>query len=263
MEPDLDSIKAYWNKQPCNIKHSNKKIGTKGFFEDCEKKKAFVEPDTIPFAQYEKYKGKNVLEVGVGIGTEMMRFLNHEPSHYKGIDLSEESINIARQRLKVYEKDQEMISCENAETFCPEKYKSYFDLVYSFGVIHHSPNPLTILKNAYKMLKPGGELKIMIYHKNSVKGLFLKDEHVTVEAQKGCPLAYTYSKEEAMDLVHSASFEIEDIQIKHIFAYHIEEYKKGNYVKDKYFKHWPESVFQELSNLMGWHLLITARKPKE
>lgn len=65
----VEKSKEFWNRQPCNIRHSNKGI-SKEFFDDITKKRYYVEPHILKFIDFEKWKNKDVLELGCGIGTE-------------------------------------------------------------------------------------------------------------------------------------------------------------------------------------------------
>ena len=71
----MNKIIEYWNNRPCNIKHSDKEIGTKEYFDEVEKKKYLIEPHILDFADFPKWKDKKVLEVGCGIGTASISFL--------------------------------------------------------------------------------------------------------------------------------------------------------------------------------------------
>jgi 2-polyprenyl-3-methyl-5-hydroxy-6-metoxy-1,4-benzoquinol methylase len=70
----FDTIKNYWNNQPCNIKHSSKPFASREYFDDVEKKKYFVEPHIPEFAEFDRWKDKEVLELGCGIGTDSINF---------------------------------------------------------------------------------------------------------------------------------------------------------------------------------------------
>lgn len=71
---DLSEVAGYWNRRPCNIRHSTAEVGTKQYFEEVEARKYFVEPHIPKFADFSKWKGKKVLEIGCGIGTDTMNF---------------------------------------------------------------------------------------------------------------------------------------------------------------------------------------------
>ena len=72
-----NKIKNYWNNRPCNIKHSSKKFLSKEYFDEIEHKKYFVEPHIPSFADFKKWNGKKVLEIGCGIGTDSINFVRN------------------------------------------------------------------------------------------------------------------------------------------------------------------------------------------
>jgi SAM-dependent methyltransferase len=133
-----------------------------------------------------------------------------------------------------------------------------YDLVYSWGVIHHSPDPGKIIREARNYIKPGGTLKLMVYAKDSWKNYMIEAGLDQPEAQYGCPIAYTYTKQELVDLI-GTGFEIESIVQDHIFPYQVEPYKQGQYIKQPWFESMPEEMFKTLERGLGWHLMLTAK----
>ena len=67
-------VRRYWDARPCNIRHSPKPVGSKEYFDEVEARKYFVEPHIPGFAEFERWRGKRVLEVGCGIGTDSINF---------------------------------------------------------------------------------------------------------------------------------------------------------------------------------------------
>ena len=95
----LDDVRSYWNRRPCNILHSMKEVGTREYFDEVEQRKYFVEPHIPGFAQFDRWKGKRVLEVGCGLGTDGINFAR-AGADYWAIDLSDASLALARKRLR-------------------------------------------------------------------------------------------------------------------------------------------------------------------
>lgn len=251
----INEVYNFWNERPCNIRHSNKEIGTKEYFEEVSKRKYIVEPHIIDFANFKQYDGKDVLEVGCGIGTAAQSFIENG-ANYTGIDLSDRSIEIAKQRLSIFNLNGTLFQANIEELNNIENKE--FDLIYSFGVLHHTPNIDIAIRNIFKMLKVGGEFKLMLYAKNSLKNFEIQDGLDQYEAQNGVPIANVYTNDE----IHSILKDFKNISIKqtHIFPYKIEEYKKYIYEKKDYFKHMPQDVFNCLEKNLGWHLCITCNK---
>jgi SAM-dependent methyltransferase len=98
---NLEDVKAYWNSRPCNIRHSSKPIGTKEYFDEVEAKKYKVEPHIPRFAEFEKWKGKHVLEIGCGIGTDTVNFMRSGVESLMAVDLSIKSLELTSRRLFV------------------------------------------------------------------------------------------------------------------------------------------------------------------
>ena len=255
MTQDINtSVLKFWDDRPCNIRHSDKQVGTKEYFEEVTRRKYFVESHILDFADFEAYRGKAVLEVGCGIGTAAQSFME-AGADYTGIDVSPKSIALAQVRAKVFGLTGELLTGDIQTLTFPDKQ---FDLVYSFGVLHHIADLGSALKNIHAMLKPGGEFKLMMYASNSWKGACIRSGLDQFEAQSGVPIAHTYSPQQIKDLL----FAFTDTQITqdHIFQWNIDEYKQYRYEKEPWFEAMPEDLIRTLEKEFGWHLLITCKK---
>lgn len=269
-EVPIQDVRDYWNARPCNIRHSTAEIGTEEYFDQVEARKYFVEPHIPGFAEFEKWRGKKVLEVGCGIGTDTINFAR-AGAEVTAVDLSSESLALAKKRAKVLGLSDKIkfyeANAEHLSDFIPaEKY----DLIYSFGVIHHSPHPEAILDHLRQnFAHPDTELKIMVYYRYSWKvlwmvliegGKFWKIDEIIAkhsEAQTGCPITYSYSKKSVASLAGDG-FEIDKVFVDHIFPYQIEKYVKYEYEYVWYFRILPKSVFRWLERRLGWHLCFDA-----
>lgn len=253
----IDEVASYWNRRPCNIRHSTKEVGTRDYFDEVEERKYFVEPHIPAFAQFDRWKGKKVLEVGCGLGTDAVNFAR-AGAEYHAIDLSDASLELARKRFEVFGLKGELrpYNAEQlSQAFAPES----FDLVYSFGVIHHTPHPDAVLREIRKVIKPDGELRMMLYAKDSWKNIMIEGGFDQPEAQSGCPIAFTYSKDEERALHRQAGFEVTEIWQDHIFSYVIEKYIKYEYEPQPWFKAMPEDMFRQLERSLGWHMMTVAK----
>lgn len=256
-QASIQQVEDYWDSRPCNIRHSKLEIGTREYFDEVEKRKYFVEPHILRFADFTKYQGKKVLEIGCGIGTDAVNFCRNG-AIYTGIELSSESLEICRRRLDVYGLVGNLKKL-NAEDLNSDMVGGDFDLVYSFGVIHHAPNPNQIIEKAKQVLKIGGELKLMVYARNSWKTAMIEGGFDQPEAQHGCPTAYCFTENEMREML-GKSFEIKSIEQDHIFPYSIEEYKNYEYKLLPWFEKMPKALFRQLEASFGWHMLVKAER---
>lgn len=266
----VDDVRRYWDARPCNIRHSPKPVGTREYFEEVEARKYFVEPHIPGFAQFERWNGKKVLEVGCGIGTDTIRFAR-AGAQVTAVDLSEESLALAKRRAALFGlQDRIAFYQADAERLSEVVPADPYDLVYSFGVIHHTPRPQNVIAEIRKFMGPSSVFKIMVYHRCSYKVLWILlsrgkgafwrlDELIArhSEAQTGCPVTYSYSRKTVQELLKG--FVVETAEIEHIFPYSIPEYKRYEYRKAWPFRWMPTSLFHFLEKRLGWHLCVTAR----
>src|SRR5712691_4208956 len=146
----LDVVQAYWDARPCNIRHSPKAVGTREYFDEGEARKYFVESHIPAFAEFERWRGKRVLEIGCGIGTDTINFARHG-ALVTAVDLSDKSLEVARRRAAVYGlQDRIRFYQGNSEELSRFLPVERYDLVYSFGVIHHTPHPGAVLDELRK-----------------------------------------------------------------------------------------------------------------
>jgi 2-polyprenyl-3-methyl-5-hydroxy-6-metoxy-1,4-benzoquinol methylase len=270
-DTSIQKVSEYWNSRPCNIRHSTKPIGTKEYSDEVEARKYFVEPHIPGFAEFERWKGKKVLEIGCGIGTASISFARCG-AEVTGVDLTEKSLEVARQRVEASGLGDRVrffqADAENLSNYVPvEEY----DLVYSFGVIHHTPHPERVIEQIRKYVTPSSTVKIMVYNRWSWKvlwilfvygkGQFWKLDRLIAdssEAQNGCPVTYSYSRSSGRRLLEEHGFHVTKTEVDHIFSYSIPEYVKYQYKQVWYFRWMPKPLFRALERMFGWHLCLTA-----
>jgi 2-polyprenyl-3-methyl-5-hydroxy-6-metoxy-1,4-benzoquinol methylase len=249
-----NKIKAYWNNQPCNIKHSLFPVGSKDYFEEVRNKRYHVEPHILKFADFDKWRGKRVLEIGCGIGTDAIEFAK-AGADYTGIDISTASLAIAKDRFDIYNLQGNLLNLDATSDKLLQL--GSFDLIYSFGVLHHYPNVDKVINTLSKMLSPEGIFKFMVYAEHSWKYAMIKQGLDQFEAQSDCPYAEVYTREKIHNLLHS-KFTVNNIEQDHCFMYQVDPYKQGNYILEPWFEHMSEGVKQAIRKELGWHLLVTA-----
>jgi len=267
----IDQVGAYWNARPCNLRHSPKQVGSPEYFAEVEVRKYLVEPHIPAFADFTRWRGKKVLEIGCGLGTDTINFAR-AGAQVTAVDLSEDSLVLARRRSELCGLDITFYqgNAEELTSFVPlEPY----DLVYSFGVIHHTPHPRRVIAEITRYLDRDSLLKLMVYHRHSWKvfwilmkygkGAFWNLEELVArhsEAQTGCPITYTYTRSSIKELL--SGLEILATEVDHIFPYKIEDYVRYRYTRLWYFRYLPASLFRWLEHKFGWHLCVTAKLPQ-
>lgn len=267
---EIERVQKYWDARPCNIRHSPRPVGSKEYFDEVEKRKYFVESHIPPFAEFPLWKGKRVLEIGCGIGTDTINFARAGAS-VTAVDLSAASLSVAEQRAEVFGLGDRIRffqgNCEELDQVIP---REGYDLVYSFGVIHHTPNPKKAITQLRRFMNAHSELRLMVYSKASYKLFWImKEEGIwnmgrldeliarNSEAQTGCPVTYTYTFNEVRLLL--AGFDILEVRKAHIFTWDIDAYKRYEYVKDEAWAAVSDTQLAELEQELGWHTLVRAK----
>jgi 2-polyprenyl-3-methyl-5-hydroxy-6-metoxy-1,4-benzoquinol methylase len=266
----INLVRDFWNSRPCNIRHSRKEVGTREYFDEVERRKYFVEPHIPAFAEFEKWQGKRVLEIGCGLGTDTLNFAR-AGAQVTAVELSDESARLARKRLELYGvSGRATIHVGDAEDLPSLLPAQSFDLVYSFGVIHHSPHPRRIAEHIRHYMTPASELRLMVYSRISYKLFWImKQEGIwdlsridellarNSEAQSGCPVTYSYDDESAAALLDG--FQILEMRKAHIFTWDVDAYVRHEYVKAPEWANVSDEELARLERELGWHLLIRAR----
>lgn len=169
MEKNKIAVKDFWNEASCGEKLYLQNSQTIGDYDAQAKVRYELEPYIIDFADFSVGKGKRVLEIGVGLGSDHQKWAESGAELY-GIDLTERAIANTSHRMKLFNLSSNLM-VGDAEHLDFEN--DVFDIVYSWGVIHHSPNTPKAVKEIFRVLKQGGQAKVMIYHKWSFVGYML------------------------------------------------------------------------------------------
>lgn len=149
-----------------------------------------LEPFIIPFADFKAAQGKRVLEIGVGLGADHQRFAE-AGAVLTGVDLTPHAIEMTRRRFKKFGLKSNLNVGDAENLNFPD---NSFDIVYSWGVIHHSPDTQKAVNEIFRVLKPGGRAKVMIYHRYSMVGFMLWLRYGLLAGRPFTELASIYAR---------------------------------------------------------------------
>ena len=162
------AIRAHWDRQPCGTRDIPAQDRGR-FFRQLEAERYALEPYIPSYARFERGRGRKVLEVGVGAGTDFMNWVR-AGAQASGVDLTSAGVALTRERLALEGLEAEVRVADAEALPFPE---GTFAIVYTWGVLHHSPDTAAAVREVHRVLKPGGEATVMIYHVASWTGLVL------------------------------------------------------------------------------------------
>jgi SAM-dependent methyltransferase len=158
-----ERVRAFWQAHPCGTKFSEAEIGTREFFASLEAHRYEKEWHIPAAAQFARARGLRVLEIGCGIGTDAAQFAK-AGADYTGVDLTDAAIELARKRFELFELSGKFQIADAENLGFPD---ASFDVVYSHGVLHHTPDIGAAVQEIHRVLKPGGRAIVMLYHRGS------------------------------------------------------------------------------------------------
>lgn len=164
----IKKVEAFWNTNPCGATLHLKAKNQLSAFKKIEKDRYQTFSKILQDANFASFKDKKVLEIGCGIGTDGVQFAKHG-AIYTGVDLAKSAVALAKEQFQLFGLKGEILKAHAEKLPFPG---NFFDHVYSFGVIHHSPNPEKIVKEIYRVLKKQGTVTVMLYNRTSFYYLF-------------------------------------------------------------------------------------------
>jgi SAM-dependent methyltransferase len=173
----IEAIRTYWNEHIHDLKVARHPIGTREFFDDIEAYR-FEKLQYLPrVVGYSSYARKHLLEVGCGIGIDLVRFAMHG-AIVTGIDLAEESITQAQKNFQLHSVSGDLRTMDGENLLFDE---GSFDVVFAHGVLQYTHNPHQMAREIHRVLKPGGEAILMVYNRYSWLNLLSKLFRVKLE----------------------------------------------------------------------------------
>jgi ubiquinone/menaquinone biosynthesis C-methylase UbiE len=260
------AVQEFWNRRSCGEVYADGETSTEKLDAQARARYA-LEPYIFGFARFSDGRGRDVLEIGVGMGADHLQWAKSSPRSLTGIDLTPRAIEHTRARLDAYGLTSRL-ECADAEHL-PFPDNS-FDIVYSWGVLHHSPDTPRAIDEVYRVLRPGGVARVMIYHYWSITGYLL---WLRYGMFRGRSLTHVYAK--YLESPGTKAYTIEQAEnmfrrFKAVFAH--SQLSFGDLLQGEVGQRhrgplltlaktlWPRPVIRRLLSKHGLMLLVEARK---
>ncbi|HYW74813.1 MAG TPA: methyltransferase domain-containing protein [Pyrinomonadaceae bacterium] len=267
MSDEKQRAREQWSSDPAGAVFGQAhEFGTREFFDDVERHRYQQYAPWMPAMMgFDEFCGQRLLEVGCGMGTDLLQFARGG-ARVTGVDLTPRSIETSRRHLELYDQSGEfaVADCESLP-FVDES----FDVAYSNGVLHHTPDTSAAVGEIHRVLRPGGQARVMLYHRGSwaywsqvvlryglLRGEFLRgnsaadimSKYVEFNAGGGRPLVKAYSRREARELF--SRFREVKVQVEQLLE--SEFYFLRHLI--------PPHLFPRLQQSVGWNVIVSARK---
>ena len=159
----IDAIRAYWNVRIHDQEIARHPVGSLQFFAELQAYR-FEKLDYLPHVvDFTAYKGKRLLEVGCGIGTDLVLFAKHGAA-VTGIDLAETSIDLAKANFALNDVRGDLQTMNGEDMRIDDES---FDVVYAHGVLQYTDDAERMIRELHRVLRPGGEAILMGYNQYS------------------------------------------------------------------------------------------------
>jgi ubiquinone/menaquinone biosynthesis C-methylase UbiE len=268
MNNDKLEAQKQWNKNPCGTGEHVERLerGSLEFFNTVRHRRYEITDTWMKrIIDFDIAQGKKLLEIGHGMGTDLLTFCERGAEVY-GIDITEEHHRLAQLNFQLHDKTCVLKLCDASDIDFPS---NYFDYVYSNGVLHHTPDTVRCISEAYRVLKPGGQLIMSLYRTYSAFHIFsmilysgLLQGNLKRLGYRGLmstleygadgitikPLVKTYTKTQLSHILEDFSkvtFKVAHFKRKHIPVL-------GRFI--------PESMEALLEPCLGWYVIAFATK---
>jgi len=159
-----EQVRAHWDRQPCDSELSTRERLSREFYLDVERQRYALQPHILEILSWIDWRGKRVLEVGAGVGTDARRIIG-AGALYTGINVDRGSTEATAQALRAFSLPGVALERDAKSLDFPD---GAFDAVYSFGVLQHIPAGQRAVAEIHRVLKPGGEFLLMLYNRTSI-----------------------------------------------------------------------------------------------
>lgn len=270
MEVSKTVVRDFWEGGSCGEIYARGE-NERSAFEAQATERYRMEPFIPGFARFEEGRGRDVLEIGVGMGADHLRWAQAHPARLAGIDLTDRAVDFTKRRLAIYGVESE-VQQGDAENLPFDD--ASFDIVYSWGVVHCSPDTPRAFREILRVLRPGGTARIMIYHRPSVVGWLLwfryavlagrpwRSPRAVVEERLESPGTKVYTLREARELCAGFS----DVSMRlELSNGDLLEGAAGQQHQSRLLRAaravWPRWFVRRFMSWAGLFLLIEAKRP--
>ncbi|HEX5704182.1 MAG TPA: class I SAM-dependent methyltransferase [Pyrinomonadaceae bacterium] len=264
---EKQKAREQWSADPAGAVYGREyEFATREFFDEVERHRYQDYAPWMPHVMgFKDFSGQRLLEVGCGMGTDLLQFARGG-ARVTGVDLTPRSIETSRRHLELYglSGDFALTDAEKLP-FADES----FDVAYSNGVLHHTPDTAEAVREIHRVLRPGGLARVMLYHRNSWnywfeivlhRGLLraqllrgqtaeeIMSRYVEVNEGEGRPLVKAYTRRQARELFSM----FREVKTE------VQQLTRGDF----YFpgRLLPQSMLRALGRGVGWNVIISARK---
>jgi SAM-dependent methyltransferase len=183
------AVSEFWEQASCGEVYATG-ADERSAFEAQARARYEMEPYIFPFARFAEAAGRDVLEIGVGLGADHLEWARARPRTLTGIDLTQRAVEHTRRRLGLYGFESRLEAADAERLPFPD---ASFDLVYSWGVLHHSPDTPRAVSEVRRVLRPGGRAAVMMYHRASLVGALLWTRYALLRGRPGTSLDRIYA----------------------------------------------------------------------
>jgi SAM-dependent methyltransferase len=189
--PTIADVRSYWNEHIHDLEISREAPGSRAFFADLDQYHFEKLHHLLRLVDFDGYRGKRVLDVGCGAGTDLARFAKGG-AIVSGVDISPSAIALARQNFSQQGLEADLREADGEHLPYDD---GTFDLVFAHGVVQYTPNSRALVEECRRVLKPGCDAIFQVYNRISWLNALSKVMKVPLE-HEDAPVLGRYSASE-------------------------------------------------------------------
>ena len=249
IQSNKEGVRDFWERNVCHASFiKNPEIGSRDFFEEAKAIRYRYHYHLLPLFEQlaQQYPSGKLLEVGCSMGTDLIE-LARLGFQVTGIDLTAAGIELAQQRFTMYGLPADL-RVDDAENLSFDD--DTFDVAYSFGVLHHTPDTAKSIRELWRVLKKGGTAVVMLYHRHSLNYVAHQLTGIPADGSRldPVPIARTYTRNQARKLF--SPFSKVQVNVDYLFG-------TGWGIVNRFI---PVPLHRFLGKYIGWHMMIRAVK---